>query len=209
MMAKKPDERFQTAGDVAVRLTEWLAERGRTPGGGEISGAEHGSGVGSGVFSRFALGMPTPTPGVGVGSSGSGGPTSQADRDTTRLNETGGSPATDEEIGLAPLDEEADEKQRRSGSANLDDELITASDVALEKRLSASGSGSKKSLVEEELHDPEVEAIKRKVAQRAHFNPLKPVGYNAPSSGPNWAIWLLGGLAVVVVIVILVLVLRG
>jgi serine/threonine protein kinase len=208
MMAKKPDERFQTAGDVAVRLTEWLAERGRSPGGGEVNGGEQSSGVGSGVFSRFALGMATPTP--GVGSSGSAGRLSEADRDTTRLNETGSSPATDEEIGLAPLDEEAAaEKDARAASANLDDELITSSDVALQRRVSAAGSGTKKSLVEEELHDPEIEAIKRKVAQRAQFNPLKPVGYNAPSSGPNWAIWLLGGLAVVVVIVILVLVLRG
>ena len=36
MMAKKPIDRPQTAGEVAERLTEWLAERGRKLGGGHI-----------------------------------------------------------------------------------------------------------------------------------------------------------------------------
>jgi hypothetical protein len=154
--------------------------------------------------------MPTPTPGVGVGSSGSGGSVSAADRDTTKLNETGSSPATEEEIGLAPLDDEmAGGKAGKSVSANLDDEIITSSDVNLGKKVTASGSGTTRSLVEEELHDPEIEAIKRKVAQRAQFNPLKPAGYVPPRSGPSWAVWLLGGLAIVVVVAIVILVLTG
>ena len=37
-----------------------------------------------------------------------------------------------------------------------------------------------RSLIEEELHDPELEQIKRKVAQRAQFNPLQPPGYVPP-----------------------------
>jgi len=48
MMAKKPDERYQSAGDVSHRLTEWLSERGRKLGGGHIEGQDIGSGVGSG-----------------------------------------------------------------------------------------------------------------------------------------------------------------
>ena len=64
MMSKKPDERPQTAGDVAARLTEWLAERGRKLGGGRIEGKEEGSGVGSGIFTRFSVGPATPGPGV-------------------------------------------------------------------------------------------------------------------------------------------------
>ena len=39
MMAKKPDDRFQSAGEVAAQLKEWLADRGRTIGGGHIEAA--------------------------------------------------------------------------------------------------------------------------------------------------------------------------
>ena len=65
MMSKKPDDRFQTAGEVAAQLKAWLADRGRSLGGGTIEARDpsHGSGVGSGVFTRFSLGTPTPSSG--------------------------------------------------------------------------------------------------------------------------------------------------
>ena len=65
MMSKKPADRFQTAGDVATQLKSWLADRGRSLGGGTIEtrDPDHGSGVGSGVFTRFSLGLPTPSSG--------------------------------------------------------------------------------------------------------------------------------------------------
>jgi serine/threonine-protein kinase len=207
MMAKKPDERPQTAGDVAERLTEWLAERGRKLGGGEIKGSEEGSGVGSGIFNRFSVGSPTSSPGLGIGSSSaSGGVLSDAGRDTTRLNQTGSSPATEEEIGLAPLDEDASAEHE---AKNVDDELITASDVDLANQIRVLGSETTRSLVEEELEDPEVEAIQRKIAQRSQHNPLRPAGYVPPSRGPSWAVWLLGGVAVFVVVMILILILSN
>jgi len=180
MMSKKPDERPQTAGDVAANLTEWLAERGRKLGGGRIEGKDESSGVGSGIFTRFSIGPATPTP--RVASSGTGARSSgfaDRDRDTKRLNETGSSPATEEEIGLAPLEEEA--AKAKEAASLADDDLVTSSDVNLSQRTKGSGTGSsKRTLWEEELHDPELEAIKRKVAQRAQHNPLQPANYIPP-----------------------------
>jgi eukaryotic-like serine/threonine-protein kinase len=208
MMAKKPDERLQSAGEVAARLTEWLGERGRKLGGGHIEGKEEDSGVASGVFGRFSLGPITPAP--GIGSSGSGRGSSAADRDTKKLNETGSSPATEEEIGLAPLEEEAAAAKAKSAMEN-DDELVTSSDVNLSQRTRAAGSGSsKRSLLEEELHDPELEAIKRRVAQRAKSNPLQPPNYVPPNQSQPWGLWLLfGGVALVAIVVVLFLALHG
>ena len=131
-----------------------------------------------------------------------------ADRDTKRLNEVGSSPATEEEIGLAPLDDEAQAKDEAEGVPSEDD-LVSSSDVLATKKSTASGGSSKRSLVEEELHDPEFDAIKRKVAQRAQFNPLRPPNYVPPSEGPPWGLLaLLGGVAVVILIVVLFLVTR-
>ncbi len=60
--------------------------------------------------------------------------------------------------------------------------------------------------MEEELHDPEFEAIRRKVAQRAQFNPLKPPNYVPPSQGPPWGLLaLLGGVGLVILIVVLLI----
>jgi serine/threonine protein kinase len=203
MMAKKPDERPQTAGDVAERLTEWLAERGRKLGGGHLDSSEHGSGVGSGIFQRFGMGPGMQTPMSGIGSSGTGGMGTggsrgsfTADRDTKKLNETDSSPATEEEIGLAPLDEEA--AAEANAKAELEDELVTSSDV-FSKRAPTGGS-SKKSLVEEELHDPEFDAIKRKVAQRAQYNPLRPPNYVPPNQSSMAPALIIGGIVAMVVI---------
>jgi hypothetical protein len=212
MMSKKPDERFQTAGEVAEQLKGWLADRGRTLGGGHIEPREDGSGVGSGVFSRFAH---SPTPPPSRPPSGSGRTVSGSDRDTTRLDSTGSTTGVDEEIGLAPLDDEdvLDSVRRKAApkksaesdkkaAAASDKELATASDV--KKGGSASGSSSVKarSLIEEELHDPELEQIKRKVAERAQFNPLLPPGYVPPSQGTNWGVWVAVGGAVLLVLVL-------
>ena len=130
------------------------------------------------------------------------------DRDTKRLNETGSSPATEEEIGLAPLEEEA---AKAKEAASTDDDLVTSSDVNLSQRVRVPGSGSsKRSLWEEELHDPELEAIKRKVAQRAQHNPLQPPNYVPPSKGTPVGVWLLiGGVVVVVVAVVAFVAMHG
>ena len=83
-------------------------------------------------------------------------------------------------------------------------DLATSSDVVKigSKAGSKSGTGSQKSksLIEEELHDPEDDQIKRKVAQRAQFNPLMPPNYSPPSSGPGWVMWVAIVTAAVVVL---------
>jgi serine/threonine protein kinase len=214
MMAKKPDERFQSAGDVAARLKEWLADRGRTIGGGHID--EHGqdSGVGSGVFGRFNVGMATPPP--GARSSGASSRTiSVSDKDTEKLDQKGsGTGAPEEEIGLAPLDDEdvlgvAHRKPTKKTPTDSDkaastSDWATSSDVGSGVIVPGTGSSKARSLIEEELHDPELEHIQRKVAQRAQFNPLQPPGYVPPSSTPGWVVWAaIGGAALVLLIFIL------
>ena len=220
MMSKKPDERFQSAGDVAVRLKEWLADRGRTIGGGHIADRDraHDSGVGSGVYSRFSHGPATPTPGVVP--SGSSRTISVSDRETKRLDQKGsGTGAVDEEIGLAPLDEEdvlgvahrktAKKQPTESDKQSISD-LAGPSDASTGSGKVGSGSSKARSLIEEELHDPELDEIRRKVAQRAQFNPLQPPGYVPPSSGPSWVVWAaVGGVVAVVVVILLLVVLGG
>ncbi|MCI0491696.1 MAG: serine/threonine protein kinase, partial [Planctomycetes bacterium] len=63
MMAKLPGDRPQSAGEVAARLTEWLADRGRKVGGGKLPDGKRDSGVGSGVFRRFSKSAAPPAKG--------------------------------------------------------------------------------------------------------------------------------------------------
>jgi serine/threonine protein kinase len=221
MMSKKPIDRPQTAGDVAAILKDWLAERGKSLGGHTIEPREpgHGSGVGSGVFTRFSLGTPTPSSGK-ASNSGSSRTISVSDRDTKKLDEKSGAGKPEEEIGLAPLDEEdvlgvanrrpttkkpAAGSDKQGGSTS---DLATSSDIvsagsktgSKTGSKSGAGSGKSRSLLEEELHDPEMEQMKRKVAQRAQFNPLQPPNYVAPSKGSSMVLWVSIGVVVVVVL---------
>ena len=153
MMAKKPADRFQSAGEVAGQLKEWLADRGRSLGGGHIEQREHShdSGVGSGVFTRFSLGVPTPS--SGKAPSGSSRTISVSDRDTKKLDEKGsGAGRPEEEIGLAPLDEEdvlgvANRKPAKKPPTGSDKQQASTSDLATSSDVvsvgSKSGSGSK------------------------------------------------------------------
>ncbi len=202
MMAKKPDDRFQSAGELAEQLKSWLADRGRTLGGGHIEPRDEDGGLGSGVFSRFAHGTPTPPPGKPP--SGSSRTIAVSDRDTKRLDQTGSGPGgADEEIGLAPLDEEdvlgvANRKAaKRSGES---DKVAATSDLATSSDVAKPGSSKIRSLIEEELTDPELEQIKRKVAQRAQFNPLQPAGYAPPNRGVSSGLWIAIGIGVAVVL---------
>jgi hypothetical protein len=98
------------------------------------------------------------------------------------------------------------ESDKAATTPPSDRDLAVTSDV--KKTGSSSGSGSVKarSLIEEELHDPEMEKIQRKVAQRAAYNPLQPPGYVPPSQGANWGLWLgLGGALLFVVLLVVVL----
>jgi hypothetical protein len=136
------------------------------------------------------------------------------------MNQPGSGPSVpEEEIGLAPLDEEdvlgvahrkAPKKSpTESDKASSISDLATSSDVPGGSAKSGAGSSKARSLIEEELHDPELEQIRQKVAQRAQFNPLQPPGYVPPSSGPSWLVWLAIGGVVLVVLAILFLVVLG
>jgi serine/threonine-protein kinase len=210
MMSKKPDQRFQTAGEVAEWLTEWLTDRGRKLAGGKIVDPDEGSGVGSGIFTRYSVSTGPPS---AKSSSGSGRALSSAERDTKRIDQqgTGRSDAT-EEIGLAPLDEEdvLDVSRRKSSAASAGAEDASSSDLATSSDVVVKGPGASKSLIEEELHDAELEVINRRVTQRAQFNPLQPPGYVPPSRGMPVGVWLLvGGIAVAAAAFVLWLVLSG
>src|SRR3954452_1250537 len=223
MMAKKPLERPQTAGEVASILKEWLAERGRSIGGKTLDprDRQESTGVGSGVFTRFSLGTSTPSSGKSASGklpSGSGRTMSGSDRDTKKLEEKANG-VPEEDIGLAPLDEEdvlgvANRRPPKKPAAGSDkaasaSDLATSSDVGSTKvkspSKSASNSGKSKSLLEEELTNPELEQMKKKIAQRAQFNPLLPPNYVPPSRGSNWVLWAsLAGVAVVVGIILVI-----
>jgi len=98
---------------------------------------------------------------------------------------------------------------KQGGSPN---DLATSSDINSAGSKTGSKSGSKsgvgsgksRSLLEEELHDPEMEQMKRKIAQRAQFNPLQPPNYVPPNKGSSWVLWVSIAVAVVVVIGIVV-----
>ena len=198
MMSKKPIERPQTAGDCR-RDSERLARRAR-PLAWRRRRSRHrdpgrGSGVGSGVFTRFSLGMPTPSSSARLLREAAGR-CSVSDRDTKKLDEKSGAGKPEEELGLAPLDEEdvlgvANRRPAKKpaacfGQVELRRRAIWRRRAILLRRFPqsrSSGSGKSRSLLEEELHDPEMEQIKRKMAQRAQFNPLQPPNYVPPSSG--------------------------
>ncbi|TWT95896.1 Serine/threonine-protein kinase PrkC [Botrimarina colliarenosi] len=145
MMSKKPDDRPQTAGDVSRLLNDWLAERGETTVGAGSSGSGFrsageglGSGVGSGILSRFTQ---TPPPGS-LSRPGSGAGTSGAS-DTAKLY-AAPSVDTDEDIGLAPLDEdEMSPKARQAKKAAASSGVLSdESNAKLGSKGAASKSGA-------------------------------------------------------------------
>ena len=199
MMEKKPEDRYQTAAELSVILSDWLADRGRTLGGQEVEEGPEPSGVGSGVFQRFNLPVPTPVP----TSSPSSETVAVAGRDTENLVDSESDIAPDEDFRLMP---DVDEGVI-SGIDIADPVAVTTQEAVegedLENPLAST------SLVEEELHDPEAEAIARKVAQRAKFNPLQPPGYTPPSQSSHIGLWLaLGGVVLLMVFFLVVVLAR-
>lgn len=151
MMSKKPENRYQSAEEVVDALTAWLKDRGfESSGPGSSGGLKRPEGLtGS---SDFGIGRLTrsfsPAPQASMDTS------SGLDRDTSRLADE------DEEIGLAPLDEEAEKKGGRkpssevlSGSDILGRKGETTEEDATGTAEQASFSDSTKSLLEEELEE--------------------------------------------------------
>jgi serine/threonine-protein kinase len=195
MMSKKPEDRYQTAGDVAQRLSEWLGQRGRKVSGGSVETLRPDSGIGSGILSRFPIAPPTPLPGSTPASSETLA-VSQADRDTAKLND----PNLDEDIGLAPLDDDdhvqiAPKKPSPKSSGVLSEERVQTIKKAAAQP--SEPSAPKRSLLEEELHEEAVPVIRP--TRGAENNPLHPPGYVSPYKSTPWALWVLLGLGVVIV----------
>ncbi len=235
MMNKKPEGRPQTAGEVAKLLNEWLADRGESTvgtgpaGSGVAAGSDGlGSGVGSGILSRFSA--PTPAPGA------TSNPSSAATSDTGKQYASS-SMDTDEDIGLAPIDEEDEGKRRQAKKASassgvLSDESgtkLTGSKAGKSSTKSdaARGSGSAvrpiskgspgvseepslsspsikkkpRSIFEEEYNPHEDDdPIARRAARASQYDPLHPPGYVNPyTKTPAWVFVLIGAMVLAVI----------
>jgi serine/threonine protein kinase len=197
MMAKKADDRYQTAGDVAERLAEWLGDRGLEVGdSGKKSDKGGSGGIGSDVFRRFAASMQKPTgDSQRAGASNSGRRTSGAAATAER----------EEDIGLAPLEEEGSHQSDAAVLAG--DTLAAGPDTVAIPEIKP---GPRKSLVEEELEAARVAMPEpRFVRREGEFNPLKPPGYIGPSYGtPAW-VFVAVGLGVVAVIGVVIALIAG
>jgi serine/threonine protein kinase len=208
MMCKRPEDRYQTAGDVTQRLSEWLAQRGRKVAGGAVDSLRPDSGIGSGILSRFPIAPPTPMPGATPASSETLA-VSQADRDTARLNDPG-SGEYDEDIGLAPLEDEErpavamKKKPSPKSSGVLSEELGETFKKATAP--TPAPSGPKRSLLEEEFHKEDVPVIRP--TRGVENNPLHPPNYVGPRHDVPWGLWLLAGLGTLIVLFVLFMALR-
>ncbi|MCH2114304.1 MAG: serine/threonine protein kinase [Pirellulales bacterium] len=199
MMAKSPADRYPTAQDVVDRLTDWLEDHGREVGGsGKDSGP--GSGMGSNVYRRFAESI------GGGGTRLDDGSNQGANKDAAVA--AGEKFEEEEDIGLAPLEEEAvsDEESVEIG------DLASSTDNLAPAIQDTVADGPQKSLIEETLERQQAE---QQVAARfrslpGEINPLRPPGYMGPSYGPSpWLYVGIGAALLVVIGVILVVALSG
>jgi serine/threonine-protein kinase len=213
MMAKRPDERYQSGGEVTDRLAEWLKDRGVEVGeSGKKSGAGSG-GVGSDVFRRFAASMQKVS-----------GDSTRPPKGVTVRKQTAPAAAVsaelDDDIGLAPLEEEtvgkkADltfvtEKTGSDAPLARPEAAPAAAATASAPAVLAEPAKLRKSLIEEAF-DAE-RASQPRVIRRVEgeFNPLKPPGFVGPSYGtPAWVYVAVGFAVVAVVSVVVALIATG
>ncbi|MEO1498598.1 MAG: serine/threonine-protein kinase [Planctomycetota bacterium] len=213
MMAKRADDRPQTAGAVAELLTDWLADQGyettrtatksraTTSGGGSDTGL--GSGVGSGILSRYTQGSSshgTPSAGGGIVSGMSSGA-----GDTAKLYSSSGVD-TDEDIGLAPLEDDGEgpstnKKKAGSSSGVLSDESGAKLTASKSGKPLSSKSQRKRSIFEEEYAEEKEDPIARRAAQKAQdeYDPLHPPGYSNPYDKTPIGVWI--GIGIVLLVV--------
>jgi eukaryotic-like serine/threonine-protein kinase len=204
MMAKKPQDRYQTAGEVAEKLSEWLADRGVTSPRLPAKDKKSSGNVESDVFRRFAASIER------------SGPKSDADGSGKVTSETGSSASgilsgiDDAEIGLAPLeDEQEDRNQSKSKSGRHSIHSGKSKGTKLDSHdpgdttptVQASSDtlteeGSSKSLIEEQLDAGRIGRDKMPKPKLSvspddpdDFNPLYPPDYVPPRDGlSRWGI---------------------
>ncbi|MEM9185162.1 MAG: serine/threonine-protein kinase [Planctomycetota bacterium] len=198
MMAKKAEDRFQTAGEVADKLTDWLSTRGRKIGGRHVrpSEEEEDSGIGSGILSRFSVlppGGSSPAPASSETLS-----TTATNRDTDRLNGPDTTPV-EEDIGLAPIEDDAPSPK---GAGKPTKKPAPSSDVL--SGLSTIGrsekkSAPKRSIFEEEFAEEAEDsyAAGNQQPSSTEYDPLHPPGYVSPFDKSRvwlWTLLAIGGL---------------
>jgi serine/threonine protein kinase len=206
MMAKRPDERYQTASEVSERLAEWLADRGIAVGdSGKRKDGSGSGGIGSDVFRRFAASMSK------VGGDGPGRGGVNGARKATAPVQVKASTAPEEEITLAPLDEEAPAKISLKPAPEKPKPAPVASETATAPvKVEPQPAKPKRSLIEEEFEIAQRSAPPPPRAaqiREGEFDPLKPPGYSGPSYGtPAWVFVAIGFAVFAVVGVVLALV---
>ncbi|MEM8944186.1 MAG: protein kinase [Planctomycetota bacterium] len=188
MMCKQPDDRYQSAGEVAERLAEWLGDRGQDVGDSGKKSDSGSGGIGSGVFRRFADSINR--------SSGDSG--SAVRKDVPAPSSAGNQeqrPKYDsKELELAPLDEEVlDEEESTVSKAesSTDDVAGSINDTLADM--------PQKSLIEEAFEKQEAAEVVNKRFQKDpnEIDPLRPPGYKGPSYGPPAWVYVVGTLGVV------------
>jgi len=222
MMSKRPELRYENAEEVAMKLTAWLADRGVKVSGGGVDTPDEGSGVGSGILTRFGVRPPSSKLGSNLGSkisgAGSTPPSSEtmsnvaADRDTKRLDGSPSSLIMDEDIGLAPIedDEPAKKKQaKEKAKAKSSDVLSPDSGKGKANASESSGPPSQSLFEEEVLSKQEASPVKPWHSGEYEYNPLHPPGYTSPYKKTPWGLIVGIGVAVLVVGVIIVLATSG
>lgn len=198
MMAKKPDDRYQSAAEVEQRLAEWLADRGIAVGDASKRKDASGSGgVGSDVFRRFAS--------MSKGGSDPAAKTTKANgaRKPPTPKPTIVRPIDEEEMKLAPLDDDG----HKPAPAAPKKSAAQATPASGPKLLTVDPSAKpqpKRSLIEEEFEAarkasgplPSAAAMRRD----GDFDPLRPPGYSGPSYGPPAWVYIAIGFGVFIVI---------
>jgi hypothetical protein len=209
MMAKRADERYQTAGEISERLTEWLADRGVAVGDSgkrkEPSGsAGGGGGLGSDVFRRFAASMSKV--GNDAGNRGSSPGTGSGGGRKPAVAAAKARTEPEEEMVLAPLDDEPPKKVAVAEApkpAVATTPMTAAANGASHAAAPPIPEKPKKlkSLLEEELDAARAAAPKVRPARKeGEFDPLRPPGFAGPSYGPPG--WVYAAIAAGVFVVI-------
>ena len=212
MMAKRADERYQTAGEVSEKLTEWLADRGiavgdsgkrKDPSGSAGSGA---GGLGSDVFRRFAASMSKV--GADSGNRGSSPSMGSGGRKPT-VTAVKAVAEPEEEMSLAPIDDEPPQKviMAKAAASAAPPTVNGAASIAAPPIVEK--PKKLKSLLEEELDAARAAAPKVRPARKeGEFDPLRPPGFSGPSYGPpGWVFAVIGVGVFVVLCVVAALVL--
>ena len=209
MMAKRADERYQTAGEVAERLTEWLADRGIAVGDSgkrkDSSGSGGGGagGLGSDVFRRFAASMSKIGNESGNRASSAGTSNGGGRKPAAVAMKASNEP--EEEMMLAPLEDELPKKAvvAEAIKAAAPPPVATVNGAATIAAATAIPEKPKKlkSLLEEELDAAKAAAPKVRAPRReGEFDPLRPPGFSGPSYGPPAWVYAAIGFGVFVVL---------